>query len=194
MMTALLRVRISLVVDDDDGVRSALRELLVAMHADVHVAVCFRLLPFLVGGHRQLALENLALRQQLAVYKRTAARPKLRTMDSLFWVGLARAWTGWRQALVVVSPDNRPTMAAPTLPRVLGSTLGSVYPRPSMHQCRDRRPYEEDGRGESLVGCASHPRGTGSTASCRRMDATPPALLMLEFKGLVLVCRRRRGC
>ena len=28
-----------------------------------------RLLPFLVGGHRQLALENVALRHQLAVYK-----------------------------------------------------------------------------------------------------------------------------
>jgi putative transposase len=24
----------------------------------------------------------------------------------LFWVGLARAWTGWRQALVIVSPDT----------------------------------------------------------------------------------------
>ena len=32
-----------------------------------------RLLPFLCGGHRQLALENLALHQQLAVYKRTAS-------------------------------------------------------------------------------------------------------------------------
>jgi hypothetical protein len=31
-----------------------------------------RLLPFLCGGHRSLAVENLALRQQLAVYKRTA--------------------------------------------------------------------------------------------------------------------------
>ena len=39
MTTALLRGRTSLVVDDDDGVRSTLRELLVAMHADVHVAV-----------------------------------------------------------------------------------------------------------------------------------------------------------
>src|SRR5882762_9581480 len=27
-----------------------------------------RVLPFLFGGHRQLAVENLALRQQLAVY------------------------------------------------------------------------------------------------------------------------------
>jgi putative transposase len=66
----------------------------------------FRLLPFLVGGHRQLALENLALRQQLAVYKRTALRPRLHRMDRLFWAGLARAWPGWRRALVIVSPDT----------------------------------------------------------------------------------------
>ena len=63
-----------------------------------------RLLPFLCGGHRQLALENLALRHQLAVYRRTKPRPKLRTMDRLFWVGLARVWTGWRQSLVIVAP------------------------------------------------------------------------------------------
>jgi putative transposase len=64
----------------------------------------FRLLPFLCGGHRRLAIENLALRQQLAVYKRTAPRPRLRTTDRLLWVGLANVWTGWRQALVIVSP------------------------------------------------------------------------------------------
>jgi putative transposase len=65
-----------------------------------------RLLPFLVGGHHQLALENLALRHQLTVYKRTVPRPKLRTLDRLLWIGLARVWTGWRQALVIVSPDT----------------------------------------------------------------------------------------
>src|SRR5438445_743864 len=65
-----------------------------------------RLLPFLFGGHRQLAVENLALRQQLAVYKRTTARPKLRTTDRLFWIGLARLWAGWRQALVIVTADT----------------------------------------------------------------------------------------
>src|SRR5262244_1431383 len=65
-----------------------------------------RLLPFLFGGHRQLALENLALRQQLAVYKRTTPRPKLHQADRLFWAGLALVWTGWRQALVIVSPDT----------------------------------------------------------------------------------------
>src|SRR5207253_8193463 len=66
-----------------------------------------RLLPFFCGGHRQLAIENLALRQQLAVYKRTAIRPRLRTTDRLFWVGLARAWTRWRQPLVIVSETAR---------------------------------------------------------------------------------------
>ena len=40
-----------------------------------------RLFPFLCGGHRHLALENLALRQQLAVYKKTLRRPKLRPSD-----------------------------------------------------------------------------------------------------------------
>jgi hypothetical protein len=64
----------------------------------------FGLLPFLFGGHRQLAIENLALRQQLAVYKRTTTRPKLRTTDRVFWVWLGRAWAGWRQPLVIVTP------------------------------------------------------------------------------------------
>src|SRR6267142_2835133 len=33
-------------------------------------------------------------------------RPKLRALDRLLWVGLARVWTGWRRALVIVSPDT----------------------------------------------------------------------------------------
>jgi hypothetical protein len=65
-----------------------------------------RLLPFLVGGHRQLVLENLALRQQLAIYKRTISRPPLRRTDRLFWVALARVWAGWRRPLVIVNPDT----------------------------------------------------------------------------------------
>jgi hypothetical protein len=47
-----------------------------------------RLFPFLCGGHRQLALENLALRQQLTVHRRAVARPRLRRGDRLFWVAV----------------------------------------------------------------------------------------------------------
>src|SRR6266446_3006590 len=65
-----------------------------------------RFLPFLFGGHRQLALENLALRHQLAVYKRMVTRPRLRRTDRLFWIGLARVWVGWKQPLIIVTPDT----------------------------------------------------------------------------------------
>jgi hypothetical protein len=40
-----------------------------------------RLCPFLCGGHRQVARENLARRQPLAVYERTASQPELRNSD-----------------------------------------------------------------------------------------------------------------
>ncbi len=51
-------------------------------------------------------MENLALRQQLAVLKRAAPRPKLRWRDRLFWVALSRLWRGWRSALVLVQPET----------------------------------------------------------------------------------------
>src|SRR2546426_9914950 len=63
-----------------------------------------RLLPFLCDGRRQLALENLALRQQVAVYKRMAGRPKLRGSDRLLGGWLPGVWVGWRQSLVIVTP------------------------------------------------------------------------------------------
>ncbi len=53
---------------------------------------------------RSLALENLALRQQLAVLRRQAPRPRLRPSDRLFWVALARLWPRWREALCLVKP------------------------------------------------------------------------------------------
>src|SRR2546427_7015702 len=65
-----------------------------------------RLLPLLCGAHRHVALENLALRHQLALYKKTVPRPKVRRSDRLFWVVLSRMWVGWRQTLVIVSPNT----------------------------------------------------------------------------------------
>ena len=53
-----------------------------------------------------LILENLALRQQLAVLKRSTPRPQLRRLDRVFWALLARVWSGWRDVLVVVKPET----------------------------------------------------------------------------------------
>jgi hypothetical protein len=51
-----------------------------------------------VRTRRELALENLALRQQLAVWKARQPRPPLRATDRIFWVVLSRLWTNWRFA------------------------------------------------------------------------------------------------
>ncbi len=47
-------------------------------------------------GKRALVLENLALRQQLAVYKRVQKRPRLGSTDRAFWVWLFKNWDGWK--------------------------------------------------------------------------------------------------
>ncbi len=54
----------------------------------------------------RLALENLALRQQLAILRHEAPRPRLRRADRAFWVSLARVWDRWRSALILVRPDT----------------------------------------------------------------------------------------
>jgi putative transposase len=59
-----------------------------------------------IRTHRELALENLALRQQLAVCKARQPRPRLTEIDRLFWVLLSRLWTGWRHSLLVVRPET----------------------------------------------------------------------------------------
>ena len=53
-----------------------------------------------------LALENLALRQQLAVFTSKKKRPRLTKSDRLFWVALRRVWSGWADALVIVKPET----------------------------------------------------------------------------------------
>src|SRR4030095_4821612 len=53
-----------------------------------------------------LALENLALRQQLAILKQTEKRPAISTKDRLFWVWLSRIWSEWRAHLLIVKPDT----------------------------------------------------------------------------------------
>ena len=53
-----------------------------------------------------LLLENLVLRQQLAVLKRKHPRPQIAVVDKLFWVLTRRVWLGWKQALTVVTPDT----------------------------------------------------------------------------------------
>jgi putative transposase len=57
-------------------------------------------------SRRDLVLENLALRQQLAVLKRRHPRVQFSDCDRLFWTALLRLWSKWKQALVLVQPET----------------------------------------------------------------------------------------
>ncbi len=66
----------------------------------------FRMVWLFGKNHRGVVLENLALRQQLSIYKRKHKRPRFVGRDRWFWVTLSVLWKDWRRALVVVHPDT----------------------------------------------------------------------------------------
>src|ERR1700680_1918082 len=66
----------------------------------------FRFFRLLGSGHQAVAVENLALRLQLAAFKRKRKRPGLTQLDRLFWVGLSQFWSGWQDSLVCVRSDT----------------------------------------------------------------------------------------
>jgi hypothetical protein len=61
------------------------------------------ILPSILRSRAAVELENLALRHQIGVLQRSAARrPKLTSGDRLFWICLSRLWRDWRSALAIV--------------------------------------------------------------------------------------------
>jgi len=106
----------------------------------------------LLNTQRELALENLALRHQIGVLKRTLGnrRPHLNRWDRGLWVVLSRVWTGWQQVLAIVfvllilAHDRRRILhfnvtsspsAAWTAQQVVQAFLGDSAPR---YLLRDR--------------------------------------------------------
>jgi len=59
-----------------------------------------------LSSRRDIALEVLALRQQVAVLKRKRPRPLLNSFDRLFWTTLRRLCPRWTDFLVIVKPET----------------------------------------------------------------------------------------
>lgn len=55
-------------------------------------------------SRQDLALENIALRQQVAILKQKCPRPRLTNGDRFFWILISRMWPAWRNAIHVVQP------------------------------------------------------------------------------------------
>lgn len=64
----------------------------------------FALFRSVLRSRATVELENLALRHQLTVLKRSVKRPQLRRTDRCLWVVLSRVWNDWRAALDIVQP------------------------------------------------------------------------------------------
>jgi putative transposase len=65
-----------------------------------------RFVRLLLSGHQAVALENAALRLQLAAFQRKRKRPVLTNLDRLVWIALRRLWSGWRGPLLYVQADT----------------------------------------------------------------------------------------
>ncbi len=73
------------------------------------IEALFLLVSFLKSGLKnqtELALENLALRQQLVILKRQRPHARLGRRDRLFWVSLSAIWQRWRESIIVIKPET----------------------------------------------------------------------------------------
>jgi len=57
-------------------------------------------------SRNQLALENLALRQQPAMLRQSVKRPRVTFGDRLFWILYPRYVSDWRALLHTLHPDT----------------------------------------------------------------------------------------
>jgi len=81
-----------------------LRQLLRLAHSALYVLAAAASAAF--KSRAALQLENVALRHQLGVLRRSAKRPKLTSADRLLWTWLCEVWSDWRSALVIVKPET----------------------------------------------------------------------------------------
>jgi putative transposase len=70
----------------------------------VFVSTALRVLRSGFQARSQLVLENMALRHQLTVLRRSVPKPRLKHADRLFWLLLKGCWSGWQRALLMVQP------------------------------------------------------------------------------------------
>src|SRR6266404_2776828 len=117
----------------------------------------------------ELMVENLALRQQLAVFKRKRSRPALRPADRAFWVVLRQIWPGWVNALILVQPDtvvDWQRQGFKLFWRWVSRTKKVGRPRIAREvQELIRRLGRENGWGASALGSPEHGRGAGAHGS-----------------------------
>jgi putative transposase len=70
------------------------------------IKVGLQTLRSLFQNRKDLALENLAFRQQLSIYAQKEPKPRTSASDKLFWVLMSRSWSRWQNHLIIVKPET----------------------------------------------------------------------------------------
>ena len=70
------------------------------------IEILLHLVKSLFTNKAHLALENLALRHQLALLHRKNPRPRIDDLDRAFWATLKDHFSAWANALVIVKPET----------------------------------------------------------------------------------------
>jgi hypothetical protein len=99
--------------------------------AGANLAAMLAILQAVIGTLRSalrhrasLVAENLVLRQQLAILRRTTPPPRLRPIDRAFWVMVARGWSRWAELSRLLSSS-----AARSLRITRGTRLADSFAR-----------------------------------------------------------------
>ena len=95
------------------------------------VRVIVVLLRAILFSRASLTAENLALRHQLGVLRRSVKRSRLRLCDRIMCVWLSRLWADWRSSLVIVKP------ATVILGAVRAHRAGQAFAGLFCRTCRD---------------------------------------------------------
>src|SRR5437868_8206571 len=83
----------------------------------------FRFVRLLLSGHQAVAIENAALRMQIAAFQRKRKRPLLTTLDRMFWITLRSLSGDWPQAVALRPARHGCAVAARAVPEILGSAF-----------------------------------------------------------------------
>ena len=153
------------------------------------VVVLLRSIGLLCRGHRAVALENLALRQQLAALTRTGKRPQLRPRDRFFWILLRKSWRDW-QRIADRAPGHGRALASPMAPTSMDAAFTTEASGPAADGRRDSGPHRQDGVRQSALGRAADPWRVAQTGhrgvrtNRLAVRASPPATSVTDVANL----------
>jgi len=71
-----------------------------------YVMLLLRCIPAFFRSRNDQALVELALRQQLATFALKGPKPRITSVDRIFWVLLSQIGSDWKDTLVIVQPDT----------------------------------------------------------------------------------------